>query len=296
LPGPDSLEGWRNRFAAFVAKKTAAAVGASPAPYETVAAHPSPALQPIATPWSSVAFGGPFYVREPSSAGLPTCSLVFVRSADGNTVADNPASLGGGATDFHVMFEGLSRVAADAVLAGARTVHGGNNVFSVWHPEMVDLRNTLGHERHPTQVVATRKGVDLDRGLLFNVPDLPVILLTESAGMQAMEKSLAARPWIRTLALSNRTDLTSAFAALRAAGIRRISCIGGRSVAAELLALKLIDDVYLTTSAREGGAPGTPLPADALDGDVVLEKRGTGDDRGVVFEHFDLRRETRTVL
>jgi len=60
--------------------------------------------------------GGPFYVREPSSAGLPTCSL------------------GGGATDDHVVFEGLSRVAADAVLAGARTVHGGNNVFSVWHP------------------------------------------------------------------------------------------------------------------------------------------------------------------
>ena len=106
---------------------------------------------------------------------------------------------------------------------------------------------------------------------------------------------MAARPWIRTVVLSNRTNLTSAFTALRTAGIRRISCIGGRSVAADLLALKLIDDVYLTTSVREGGVPGTPVPADALDGDVVLEKHGTADDCGVVFEQFDLREDENSV-
>jgi hypothetical protein len=65
-------------------------------------------------------------------------------SANGNTVAEDPASLGGGATDHHVIYEGLSRVGADAVLVGARTVHGGDTIFSVWHPDMVNLRTRGG--------------------------------------------------------------------------------------------------------------------------------------------------------
>src|SRR5215213_7252546 len=119
-------------FTAFVAKKTTAAVRALPAPYLTAGdEHPTRSLRPVATPWSHAAFGGAFYVREPA-AGLPTCSLVFVQSADGNTVATDPASLGGGATDYHVVYEGLSRVLADAVLAGAGTVCAGTSILSVW--------------------------------------------------------------------------------------------------------------------------------------------------------------------
>jgi riboflavin biosynthesis pyrimidine reductase len=286
---PANSTSWRDAFAALAAKKTAAAMSAPAAPYITVTANSNQDLRPIATPWSSSRFGGPFYVREPSGPRFPTCSLVFVRSADGNTVSDDPASLGGGVTDYHVVYEGLSRVAADGVLVGARTVHGPDTIFSVWHPEMVDLRQTWGLARHPTQIVATRRGVDLDRGLLFNAPDVPVILLTASETAIAMEKSLAARPWIRLVILKDRTDLPRAFSALRAAGIRRISCVGGRSLAADLLALKLVDDLYLTTSARRGGSPDTPLPVEAFDGVLVLEKHGTGEDLGVVFQHFDLQ-------
>ena len=36
--------------------------------------------------------------------------------------------------DLHLIYEGLSRVAADAVLSGAGTVRGGDIVFSTWHP------------------------------------------------------------------------------------------------------------------------------------------------------------------
>ena len=279
------MPAWGDRFAAFAAKRIAAALNARPAPYITIDARPGEGFRPVATPWSSAAFGGPFYVRE-RAARLPTCSLVFVRSADGNTVADDPASLGGGATDFHVVYEGLSRVLADAVLIGARTVNSGSQIFSVWHPEMVALRQSLGYARHPTQIVATRRGLHLTRGLLFNTPEVPVILLTEPGGARAMEADLASRPWIRTVVSS---DLTQTFADLRTAGVQRISCIGGRSLAAVLLSLRVVDDVYLTTSAKTGGEPDTPLPAEAFDGHVIVEKRGTGEDVGVVFQHFDLR-------
>src|SRR5688500_11544106 len=100
------MHGWKNTasnsdaFAAFVAKKTTAAIQAAPAPYVTsLVTPPAEHFQPIATPWSDAIFGGPFYVRDVADSILPTCSLVFVRSANGNTGAHNPALLGGGATD-----------------------------------------------------------------------------------------------------------------------------------------------------------------------------------------------------
>ena len=277
-------------FTAFVAKKIAAAIQAAPAPYVTaLESYPDRSFRPVATPSFNATFGGPFYVREADHSALPTCSLVFVQSANGNTVAKDPSSLGGGATDYHIVYEGLSRVLADAVMAGAGTVHGGTAIFSVWHPELVKLREAFGLARHPTQIVATRRGIDLARGMLFNTPELRVILLTEAAGATRMATGLAARPWIRAIVSSGAEDLARTFADVRAAGIRRISCVGGRSFASELLARQLVDDVYLTTSARDGGEPGTPLPAEAFDGELVVRKLGTGEDAGVTFEHFDLR-------
>jgi riboflavin biosynthesis pyrimidine reductase len=277
-------------FATFVARKIAAAIQVHPAPYvTTLESYPDRSFRPVATPSSNVTFGGPFFVREAGHSGLPTCSLVFVQSANGNTVATDPSSLGGGLSDYHVVYEGLSRVLADAVMAGAGTVRGGAAIFSVWHPELVELREASGLARHPTQIVATRHGVDLDRGMLFNTPELPVILLTESAGAARMAAGLAPRPWIRAIVSTGGADLVRAFADVRAAGIRRISCVGGRTFASDLLALRLVDDVYLTTSARDGGEPDTPLPTAAFDGDLVVRKHGTGEDAGVTFEHFDLR-------
>jgi riboflavin biosynthesis pyrimidine reductase len=279
---------WSDRFSSFVAKKTNAAATARPSPFVTTLERHLEQLLPVVTPWSRTAFGGPFYVRHPGPR-MPSCSLVFVRSADGNTGADDPAALGGGATDFHVVYEGLSRVLADGVLVGARTVHSGSQVFSVWHPEMVELRRAAGLPRHPTQIVATQRGLDLRRGLIFNAPDVPVILLSQPEGVRAMTPELAPRPWIRAIVLADPAELAPAFEELRAAGIRRISCIGGRTLAAGLLARQLVDDTYLTTSARPGGEAGTPLPTDAVNGELIVEKRGTADDRGVLFQQFDLR-------
>ena len=74
---------------------------------------------------------------------LPSANLVFVQSRDGNTVDGDPSVLGGGEADKHLIYEGLSRVAADAVLAGARTIRGGDLVLSMWRPELVALRGRL---------------------------------------------------------------------------------------------------------------------------------------------------------
>jgi riboflavin biosynthesis pyrimidine reductase len=240
----------------------------------------------IGNAWTRALFGGPFYLSPVRQRSRPSCSLVFVRSADGNTEAPRPADLGGGSTDLHLIYEGLSRVAADAVLAGANTVRGADIVFSVWHPELVSLRTSLGLPRHPVQIVATRGGRDVEHMLPLNVPELAAILLTVPESAARLRDAMRRRPWVTVLAPTGRGDLADAFERLAALGVTRISCIGGRSVARDLLDAGLIDDVYLTTAARPGGEPNTPLPASALDGTLIVRKRGTREEAGVVFEHL----------
>ena len=88
------------------------------------------------------------------------------------------STLGGGEADKHLVYEGLSRAAADGVLSGAATVRGTDLVFSVWHPEMAALRASLGLPRHPMQIVATLHGMDLEHDLMFNAPELGVTVIT----------------------------------------------------------------------------------------------------------------------
>lgn len=277
------------RFDEFAAKKEQEARTASIAPLATVADHGDrTGLRAIGNEWTARAFDGSFYVSTPRS-GLPSTSLVFVQSRDGNTGAANPETLGGGLTDKHVIYEGLSRVAADAVLAASGTVRSARIVFSVWHPEIVALRASLGLPRHPIQIVATRRGMSMEDTLLFNVPELRVMLLTPASVVDGMQQPLEARPWVKALPMREGTDLREPFRELRRLGISTISCIGGRTLAAQLIDSGLVDDVYLTVSPKEGGEPNTPLYPKPLGGEIVVKKRGTGSDEGVTFTHLKLK-------
>jgi riboflavin biosynthesis pyrimidine reductase len=279
---------WDERFDAMVARKTRQAFDASIAPFVTERDESGDRFAVIGNAWSRSMFGGLFYVSPSSSADLPTTNLVFVQSRDGNTGSANPSALGGGETDKHLIYEGLSRVAADAVLAGSRTIGSGNLVLSIWRPELVALRAAMDLPRHPTQVVATLEGLALSETLLFNVPELRVILITVARGADAMRDGLKDRPWITPVVMDDTRGFPDAFRTLRHLGIERLSCIGGRTLASALLDAGLIQDVYLTTGTRAGGEPNTPLYSQPLQGREVVRKNGTGPDEGVVFEHIAL--------
>jgi riboflavin biosynthesis pyrimidine reductase len=276
---------WRERFESFCARKTSLATAATLQPFVTEIDEPDEGMLPIGNDWSMQFFGGSFYVSDAPNSRRPACSLVFVQSADRNTGASDPATLGGGDTDKHLIYEGLSRVAGDAVLAGAETVRGGDLVFSVWHPELVSLRHSLGLPRHPEQAVATLRGLNLDEHLLFNVPELSAIVITVPAGADVMRKGLAQRPWVHCVVIDRPADLQAAFQELHSRGLRRVSCVGGRHLATQLLDAKLVDDLYLTTSPRSGGEPNTPIYPQPLTGRIVVRKRGSGAESGVLFEH-----------
>jgi len=279
---------WLARFEEFAARKERAAIAAELAPFSTDIDKPTPTMVVIGNEWSRRMFDGPFYASRISSDRLPSTSLVFVQSRDGNTGAANPSALGGGDTDKHLIYEGLSRVAADGVLAGAETIRGGHLVFSTWHPELVGLRAALGLPRHPIQMIATLRGIAFDDALIFNGPDLRVVLLTVPQCAAALDHALSQRPWITPVVMDDPSDLRGAFEQFRALGIQRISCVGGRTIARQLIDAELVQDLYLTTSPKDGGEPHTPLYPKPLQGRTIVRKQGTGADAGVVFEHLRL--------
>jgi riboflavin biosynthesis pyrimidine reductase len=286
-----TVTNWNNRFAGFVSRKQAAAVSAPLPGYLTVenGGH-SPELETVGSEWTQQLFDGPFFASPSTDALLPSINTVFVQSADGNTGARNPADLGGGATDTHLIYEGLSRVRADAVMTGAATIRGSQMILGVWHPELVRLRENLGLPRYPAQIVATRSGkLGIESELMFNVPEVPVFILTTPDAAAAVAARIEDRPWISIIAEPKETDLIGSLRRLRAEhGIRRISCIGGRTLATELIDAGVVQDLYLTTSPRPGGEPGTPFYTGTtpLVTTRVLKKTGRDEEAGVVFEHL----------
>lgn len=281
---------WASLFNSYARRKTQDAENAPIPGYATdVDLTAGRGLTAIGDAWGRERFGGPFFTSPPPDDGLPATSLVFVRSCDGNTETRAPEELGGGTTDTHVVYEGLSRVAADAVLVGAGTLSRNSTVFSVWHPAHVGLRAALGKPRHPTQVVASENGVlPVSEALLFNVPEAPMVIVTTDAGAARLAPAVAARPWITIRTTGPRSDLRLHLRGLAAAGLRRLSAVGGRHLATGLIDAHLVQELYLTTGMRPGGTPRTPYYIGTSPPALtpILQKRGLGAETGVVFEHF----------
>ena len=243
----------------------------------------------IFNPWTRRYYDGPFHLFEVPKL-LPAVSLVFVQSKDGNTGADNPAILGGGPTDKHLIYEGLSRVAADGVMAGASTI-GKSVFFGITHPELIALRRNLGLRQHPAQIVLSEEG-NIDLGArVFSMPHVPVFLLAGDGCVRRREREVREHPWITMIPTNG--DLAEALTKLRQQhGIARISCVGGRTVATTLVDAGLVQDLYLTTTAIEAGEPDTPWYAGDRppELDVIVRKREDVLEQPILFEHLALNR------
>ena len=276
------------RFAAYCRMKEEAAVSAVIPGYTTRYVSDRNGFVTVGNEWSRALFDGPFYrSARPAAADIPITNLVFVQSRDGNTGAANPSTLGGGATDLHLVYEGLSRVDADAVLAGAATVAGRDLVFSVWHPELVSLRRSRGRPRHPAQVIVTNRGnLRFSDGLMFAEPSLRVFVITRSRTAESIRDRIVGKPWIDVIDAGEQVSFVKALGELRRRGVEVLSCVGGARTATNLINESLVSDIYLTTAAKNGGAPATPYydgPPFATE--RIVLKEGQGAERGVRFEH-----------
>ena len=277
-------------FALFARRKQDASVSARFERFATVLDNSAQfPVEAIGCPFTNGLLDGPFFQSVAPAAPLSVISVVFVQSVGGNTEAEHPSAFGGGETDKHVIYEGLSRVSADGVMAGANTARPGTTVFSVWHPELVELRRALGKPRHPVQIVVTSSGeLAIEDGLLFNTADVRVMILTTNQAATTLAKRTGSRPWITVISSGVKPDLHLYAERLFILGIRRISAVGGRRLATGLIDSRLVSDLYLTTSPSEAGNPGTPMyeGAGPLSRDLVIRKRSA---EGIIFEHFILR-------
>jgi riboflavin biosynthesis pyrimidine reductase len=284
------------RFEAYCRRKETAARAAQIPGYITVEQRAT-GLIGFGTEWSRTLFDGEFY-RSPAPPveDVPVISLVFVQSREGNTVAQDPSTLGGGETDLHLVYEGLSRVDADAVMAGASTARSRELVFSIWLPDLISLRLSRGRSRHPAQVVLTERGdLRFDDALLYQEPELRVFIIARSRVVDSIRRRVDARPWIEVLDAGDPVSLTRGMRMLRERGIEVVSCVGGPLTATALLEANLIADVYLTTSAITAGVPGTPYyDGPELPLSRVLLKEGRGVETGVRFEHFVVGKRPET--
>jgi len=278
------------RFGHYCRARERAAAAAVLPPYQTVSDDAQLGdFRAMGNPWSRAVFDGDFY-RTSCKEDIPVTNLVFVESRDGNTGADDPSTLGGGETDKHAIYEGLSRVDVDAVLAGATTARSDELVLSVWHPEMARLRLERGRTRHPAQVVVcSRSAPRIETALMFQEPDLPVFLVTTSDAAASLRLQVATRPWVEVIDGGQPLSMRAALRELHARGIDTVSAIGGRTTARALLREGVVHDLYLTTAAKAGGEPGTPLLEQPIDARAVVVKEGTGAEQGVRFVHYAFR-------
>ena len=276
-------------FAAYCLEKQSAAERTAFVPFETWAEDTGRVhLLPLGSPWTRTWFDGPFYRSAgPRAPDLPVVTLLHDWPATEPHGGNKPAP-GADDTVRHLIHEGLTRVDADAVLGGLGVVREPHFVGSVWHPELVALRQARGLSRHPLQVVVSESGrLPFDECLLFDEPSLRVVVVTATRSVEAVRERLGTRPWIRVIDAGQPLSLRLALRTLRAEGVAVVSALGGRSVASTLLADGLVTDLYLTSVEESTQAH----PRDFHDGPPALHRRvlAKASPRGarhVRFEHL----------
>ncbi len=143
------------------------------------------------------------------------------------------------------------RARSDAVLVGAGTARADDPDLTV---------RGLGIDRHPVRVVASRHlRLPRDGKLFQTARDVPVWLLHGGADADdlAAWESAGARLF-QVPSLASHLDLSEAFQMLGTAGLTRVYCEGGGTLAAALLASDLVDELQVFTAGKPIGAEGQP--------------------------------------
>jgi riboflavin biosynthesis pyrimidine reductase len=192
----------------------------------------------------------------PGSPDRPWVAISAVTSSDGVIAVDGSSRGIGGPADLLALRR--IRRGVDAVLVGAATIRAEGYDAALTRPEDVAWRRARGLAPTAALVVASRS---LDLGAFgSHVRDTRVILLTAGPEATASAELVArlARNGstleVLDAGTDGRLDWRVGLARLHAAGLRRLSCEGGPSVNAQLLAAGLVDEVFLTIAPRILGA------------------------------------------
>ncbi|MGH2919232.1 MAG: dihydrofolate reductase family protein [Solirubrobacteraceae bacterium] len=205
--------------------------------------HPEPAELTADAAVAELRFG------DAAPATRPYVAVNMVATTDGRaTVAGRTAPLSSVADRqlFHAL-----RTRVDAVMVGAGTLRVERYGRLVRDEHRRDQRRAFGLDPDPLAIVVSAS-LNLPRDLpLLQDPSSRGVVITSSEA--ELEGAAAQVEYLR----SSPVDLPAALARLRTEyGVRSILCEGGPHLNASLLADGLLDELFLTTVPKLGGAAG----------------------------------------
>jgi 2,5-diamino-6-(ribosylamino)-4(3H)-pyrimidinone 5'-phosphate reductase len=200
-------------------------------------------LPPPEAPEIGLVHGQPLLPAGSVHANRPYLAINMVATVDGCVRRHGKASGLGSPTDQHLLRR--LRAEADALLHGAGTLRAER--FTPRVPDdMSRARVARGHPPHPIGVVVTASGDLPTEHPYFNSasPEWPRLVYTASDHTLAL-----GRPGVEVQASeSGALDLVAVLADLASRGIRRVVCEGGPTLNAALLAVGVVDEMFVTVT------------------------------------------------
>lgn len=195
----------------------------------------------------------------------PFVTLILASSADGKIAPALRGAAHFSSSRDKVHLE--EQVAlADAVLMGASTVRDYSTAFLVKEERLLQARRERNQSTQPLTIVCSRS-LNLDPKLPFFQQPLSRILLTGKSNPLAEKKFTGlAEIWRCSTEASGSTevDFHQALTRLFDQGVRRLAALGGGEVAAQLFALGLIDEWWLTLCPLVLGGTTSPTSVEGI--------------------------------
>jgi 5-amino-6-(5-phosphoribosylamino)uracil reductase len=196
----------------------------------------------------------------------PYVTLILASSADGKIApAHRGAAHFSSSQDKTHLEEQVAL--ADAVLMGASTVRDYSTAFLVKQEILLQARRERNQSAQPLTIVCSRS-LNLDPNLPFFRQPLSRILLTGKSNPEAEKKFIGlADIWRCSTEASispPEVDFHQALTRLFDQGVRHLAALGGGEVAAQLFALGLIDEWWLTLCPVVLGGTTSPSPVGGI--------------------------------
>jgi riboflavin biosynthesis pyrimidine reductase len=203
-------------------------------------------------------YDGHFYAPLPSTRDRPYGTVVFASTLNGKVTFAEPKDIQATFTDYYFYRE-LSKVFADAVIAGAETVRGSPDqerfTMSMYDPELIAFRTrVLQKPRHPLQVVITGSGnITAEKEYIFNLPEFKVLVFTTARGQEALSAHRFDKENVRIVTMGERIDFRTIPEILQNEyAVERMLLIGGASVATQFIDAGVIDEMFITSANTLG--------------------------------------------
>ncbi|GAB4445535.1 MAG: dihydrofolate reductase family protein [Chloroflexi bacterium OHK40] len=218
-------------------------------------------------------YGGDWRLLAPPP-GRPYTFTNFVVSHDGRITFDEPGFSGGGNVSLHAPHDtwlmALIRARADAILTGAGTLRVALRhrwtpwaTFPAARERLTALRAAEGRAPLPLLVVVSGSGDLPADAAALRVPGQPVLIATSASGEPRARAALAGLPSLSYhVSPGTGVDFAALLGALRAHhGVSTLLSEGGARIYAELIAARVIDEVFTTVSPIVVGNRPPPAPA-----------------------------------